>query len=128
MSGPTRVCPGCYAFNEWTSRTCELCGSDLETEDDLDSRLIWALGHPDTETAVRAAQALAARHTAAAAGALAELADLPDDPYRAAAAAAALVAFAGDPAADAALVRAAAHRSVIVRRALTEARARPSGR
>jgi hypothetical protein len=41
-----------------------------------------------------------------------------DDPYRSAAAARALVAFEGDPDADAALERAAVHPSVIIRAAI----------
>ena len=126
MSGPTRVCPACYAFNAWTDARCTKCGASLDGDDDLDSRLIWALRHPDTETAIRAAQTLAARRTVAAIGPLVEVVDLLDDPYRSAAAASALGAFAGNPQADGALTRAAAHPSVVVRRALEAAR-RQSG-
>ena len=118
MSEPTRVCPACYGFNPWSADRCEACGAALENADDLDHRLIWALGHPDTATAVRAADALAARQVTEAIGPLAELVGRVDDPYRSAAAARALVAFAGDPAADAALGRAAAHPSLIVRAAI----------
>lgn len=118
MSEPTRICPSCYGFNRWSADRCQACGATLENDDDLDSRLIWALGHPDTATAMRAADALAARQTKEAIGPLADLLDRVDDPYRSAAAARALVAFAGDPEADAALDRAAAHPSVVVRSAL----------
>jgi HEAT repeat protein len=127
MSGPTRICPACYAFNEWSSEVCSVCGAHLKNEDDLDTRLIWALRHPDTETAIRAAEALSARRTGAAVQPLADLVDLADDPYRSAAAAEALVVFAGDPIADAALRRAAAHPSVVVRVALERSRARQRG-
>ena len=124
MSGPTRICPSCYAFNAWTDSRCGPCGASLDIEEVLDSRLIWALRHPDTETAIRAAQALATRRTAGAIGPLAELVDLPDDPYRSAAAACALASFQGNSAADEALARAAAHPSVVVRRAVETARKR----
>lgn len=115
MSEPTRICPACYGFNAWSATFCRLCGAGLENDDDLDRRLIWALRHPDTATAIRAADALAARHTREAIGALADLVDLVDDPYRSAAAAHALLTFAGDSTADAALRRAAAHPSFVVR-------------
>jgi HEAT repeat protein len=122
MSEPTRVCPACYGFNRWSADRCQACGALLENDEDLDHRLIWALGHPDTATAMRAADALAARQTKAAIGPLAKLVDRADDPYRSAAAARALVAFAGDSDADAALERAASHPSVIVRSATQRAR------
>lgn len=118
MSEPTRICPACYGFNPWSANRCETCGAALENDDDLDHRLIWALGHPDTATAIRAADALAVRQATEAIRPLAELVDRVDDPYRSAAAARALVAFAGDPEADAALERAAVHPSVIVRAAI----------
>jgi hypothetical protein len=118
MSEPTRICPACYGFNAWSADRCRSCGAAPENDDDLDSRLIWALGHPDTATAMRAADALAVRQTKAAIGPLAELVGRVGDPYRSAAAARALVAFAGDPEADAALDRAAGHPSVVVRSAL----------
>ncbi len=125
MSGPTRVCPACYAFNPWAATACETCGASLVIEDAgaFNSWLIWALRHPDTETAMRAADILAIRHAVEAIDALALLVDQADDPYRSAAAAAALTAFTGDPAADAAIQRAAAHPSFIVRVALERSRA-----
>jgi HEAT repeat protein len=125
MSGPTRFCPACYAMNSWSATSCETCGASLAVDDGqaFNDRLTWALRHPDTETAMRAAEVLAARHAVEAIAALAGLVDQADDPYRSAAAAAALVAFAGDPVADAAIQRAAAHPSVIVRIALERSRA-----
>jgi HEAT repeat protein len=118
MSEPTRVCPACYAFNAWSADRCRVCGAALENDDDLDRRLIWALGHPDTATAMRAADALAVRQTKEAIGPLVELVGRVDDPYRSAAAARALVAFAGDADADAALARMRSHPSVVVRSAI----------
>jgi hypothetical protein len=125
MSGPTRFCPACYAMNSWSATSCESCGASLAVDDarSFNAWLTWALRHPDTETAMRAADLLAARHAVEAIDALAQLVDQADDPYRSAAAAAALVVFAGDPAADAAIQRAAAHPSVIVRIALERSRA-----
>ena len=121
MSEPTRVCPACYRFNPWSAERCRACGAALENDDDLDGRLTWALGHPDTAMAIRAADALAVRQAKEAIGPLADLVDRAGDPHRSAAAACALVAFAGDPSADSALVRAAAHPSVIVRSAIRRA-------
>jgi hypothetical protein len=124
MSGPTQVCPACYAFGPWTALSCETCGAPLVIEDAraFNGWLIWALRHPDTETAMRAADILAVRHAVEAIDALALLVDQADDPYRSAEAAAALTAFAGNPAADAAIRRAAAPPSVIVRVALERSR------
>ena len=112
-------------MNSWSATSCETCGASLAVDDGqaFNDRLTWALRHPDTETAMRAAEVLAARHAVEAIAALAGLVDQADDPYRSAAAAAALVAFAGDPVADAAIQRAAAHPSVIVRIALERSRA-----
>jgi hypothetical protein len=126
MTGPTRFCPACYAMNSWSATSCETCGGPLVDDDGgaFNDRLIWGLRHPDTETAMRAAEVLAARHVVEAIDALVLLVDMDDDPYRAAAAAAALVAFAGDPAADAAIQRAAVHPSVIVRVALERSQAK----
>jgi hypothetical protein len=126
MSEPTRVCPACYGFNVWSADRCEVCGARLENDDDLDHRLIWALGHPDTATAMRAADVLAARQTKEAIGPLAALADRVDDPYRSAAAARALLAFAGDPDADAALARVPSHPSVVVRSAIKHSTKHPA--
>jgi hypothetical protein len=112
-------------MNPWSAASCETCGASLAVDDGqaFNDRLTWALRHPDTETAIRAAEILAARHAVEAIDALALLVDMAGDPCRAAAAVAALVTFAGDPAADAAIQRAAAHPSVIVRVALERSRA-----
>ncbi len=75
MSGPTRFCPACYAMNPWNATSCETCGVSLAVDDarSYNAWLIWALRHPDTETAMRAAEVLAARHAVEAIGALALL-------------------------------------------------------
>lgn len=117
-AGPSRFCPSCYARNAWSARICRACGSSLESTDDFDSRLIWALGHPDTATAIRAAQAIASRRVRTAIPALREALGSPEA-YRAAAAAAALASLRGYPEARAALRAARSHPSVLVRQAAT---------
>jgi HEAT repeat protein len=114
--GPTRFCPSCYARNAWSAAACESCGAGLQIGDDFDERLVWALRHPDTATAVRAAEALASRGTEHAIPALVETLASPEV-YRAAAAAAALRVLSDNPAAAAALETARHHPSVVVRRA-----------
>ena len=110
-------------MNPWESTRCERCGSVLETPRDFDAGLLWALDHPDTESAMLAARLLGERRTASAIEPLGRLSRLRDDPYRAAAAVRALVAFSGDPVADAYLKAARSHPSVIVRRAAGAPRA-----
>jgi HEAT repeat protein len=114
--GPTRFCPACYLRNPWSAAVCESCGSPLQIGDDFDERLVWALRHPDTATAIRAAEALASRGTKHAIPALVEALASPEV-YRAAAAAAALRVLRDNPAAAAALEAARHHPSVVVRRA-----------
>jgi hypothetical protein len=118
---PTRVCPSCYALNAWERTTCARCGSALDTPRDFDAGLLWALDHPDTATAILAAQLLAQRHGVRAIRPLGRLLSNQGDPYRAAAAARALRAFAGDPIADGYLAAARDHPSVLVRRAVVGA-------
>lgn len=119
-AGPTRFCPACYARNEWGSARCASCGADLAADESFDERLVWALQHPDTQRAERAAAALAVRRPMSALDALIELLGAPDG-HRAAAGAAALVAYRGIPRADAAIASARRHRSVLVRRAVEQA-------
>lgn len=103
-------------MNEWDADVCLRCDAPLETSRDFDARLVWALGHPDGATAIRAADALAARRTPGAIEPLGRMAARIDDPYRAAAAVRALRAFLPDPRAAAHLAEARRHPSVIVRR------------
>lgn len=120
-AGLTRFCPACFGRNPWKAGECVTCGASLEAGDDFDERLVWALRHPDTATAVRAAQALGARKTLAAIPALREV-SRSGDVYRAAAAAGALRAFQGVASADAGIREAREHPSVIVRRAVGQER------
>ena len=121
---PTRFCPACYRRNPWEAERCGQCGAQLEIDDDLDARLMWALDHPNTEVAIRAAAAIAERRTAGAVGALCRALG-SGEVYRAAAAAQALVSFDADPAALSAVERAKRHPSIVVRRAATQRAGRP---
>ena len=116
VSGPVRYCPACYAMNGWGRTRCASCGAALASGDDYDARLVWALDHPDGETAVRAAIVLGVRRAAAAIDALGRASRRTDDPYRAAAAVRALRSFGAEPRALAFVDDARSHPSVIVRR------------
>lgn len=53
-----KFCPKCYASSDFSASTCQKCGASLlksnKDECYLD-KLIWALFHPNRETALRAA-------------------------------------------------------------------------
>lgn len=102
------------------AESCLRCGAALETEEDFDERLVWALRHPDTEVAMLAAELLGARGSRLAIPALLDQTRSPD-PYRAATAAQALGAFVDDERVRARLQELASAPSVIVRRAVTAA-------
>ena len=114
MAGPTRYCPACYAANAWSAERCQRCGAPLTTAGTFDDRLIWALDHPDTATAMLAADLLARRRVTRAVPALLHLVDSPDA-YRAQAAARALRAFGDDPRVLREEARLRAHASALVR-------------
>lgn len=90
-------CYYCYALNTPPSGPCVRCGRALEGPPDLsyDERLIWALGHPDGDRAVLAAQSLGARRVWSALPALRRAVDEERDPYLAVAALRGAVAIAG---------------------------------
>lgn len=117
MAAPVRYCPACYATNEWDAERCAACETKLATDDSYDDQLLWALDHPDTATAMFAAELLAERKTQAAIERLIRATDSPD-PYRAAAAARALAAF-DDERARASVRALRQHPSVLVRRAVS---------
>ena len=116
MTVLTRYCPACFSRNAWGAARCAACGADLTVDDTYDERLVWALDHPDTGTAMLAAAVLAKRGVRSAIDRLIE-ATSSDDPYRAAAAAKALVEFE-DERARAAVRELRGHRSILVRRAV----------
>lgn len=55
-----KFCPHCWGKNEYTSTHCASCGKSLLSADQESYRdkLIWALHHPVTEIAIRAAYLL----------------------------------------------------------------------
>ena len=116
MSGPARYCPACYATNAWGDERCQHCGTSLASTDSFDERLAWALDHPDTATAMLAADLLARRDARSAIGRLIETTK-SSDPYRAAAAGGALASL-DDARAQAAAHALRAHASALVRRAV----------
>ena len=117
VSEPTRFCPACYTSNDWQADRCLACGAKLQTDESYDERLIWALDHPDTATAMLAAQVLADRRASAAIDSLIRLIG-SRDPYRAAGAARALLAFEDDDRARLAIEAAREHGSALVRAAV----------
>ena len=116
MTAPTRYCPECFTRNDWCEGRCGECGARLTSDDLYDERLAWALDHPDTATAMLAAELLARRNVHEAIDRLMRATASPD-PYRAAAAARALAAFEDDRA-RAFVKQLHDHPSVLVRRAV----------
>jgi len=90
-------CYSCYAVNPHAKGPCVRCGHPVEGPPDqsYDDRLIWALGHPDGDRAVLAAQSLGARRVRSAMPALRRTVDEDRDPYLAVAALRAAIAIAG---------------------------------
>lgn len=90
-------CYYCYAVNPRPSGSCVRCGRQLEGPPGLsyDERLMWALGHPDGDRAVLAAQSLGVRRVRSALPALRRAVDEDRDPYLAVAALRGAVAIAG---------------------------------
>ena len=90
-------CYFCYAVNPRSSGLCVRCGRPVEGLPDLsfDDRLIWALGHPDGDRAVLAAQTLGARRVRSALPALSRAVEQGRDPYLAVAALRGAIAIAG---------------------------------
>lgn len=122
MAGPTRYCPACYSRNQWEAEQCAACGASLVTADSFEDRLVWALDHPDTATAMLAAELLGRRGAKAAISRLIEITGSSDS-YRAAAAARALTMI-DDRRARTAVRALRKHSSAVVRRAV----ASPEGR
>ena len=118
--GPVRYCPACYASNRRAADRCAACGAPLQRDEPYDAKLIWALGHPDTETACRAAAILGSRRVVAAVPALVRMLEAGTDPYRQVAAAEALLELGFAPGVAEAVARAAHHPSALVRRAVLD--------
>lgn len=83
---PRHWCFHCYGINAAARGTCVHCGQAIEAPESLsfDERLIWALGHPDGDRAMLAAQTLGRRHAHAATPALRAVAERGADPFLAA--------------------------------------------
>lgn len=90
-------CYYCYTVNPHASGLCAHCGHPVEGPPELsyDQRLIWALGHPDGDRAILAAQSLGARRVRSALPTLRRTVDEDRDPYLAVAALRGAVAIAG---------------------------------
>jgi HEAT repeats len=90
-------CHSCYAVNPRSNGSCVRCGQPVEGPPGLsfDDQLVWALGHPDGDRAVLAAQTLGARRARGALPALRKVVDQDRDPYLAVAALHSAIAIAG---------------------------------
>jgi hypothetical protein len=90
-------CFHCYAINQRARGSCLRCGRPIEAPPDLsyDDRLVWALGHPDGDRAVLAAQSLGVRRVRSALPALRIAVEEGRDPYLAVAALRSAIAIAG---------------------------------
>lgn len=90
-------CHSCYAVNPRPNGPCVRCGQPVEGPHGLsfDDQLVWALGHPDGDRAVLAAQTLGARRVVDALPALQRVVDEDRDPYLAVAALRSAIAIAG---------------------------------
>lgn len=90
-------CHSCYGINPRSSGPCVRCGRPVEGPPgrSFDEQLVWALGHPDGDRAVVAAQTLGVRRVRAALPALRKVVDEDRDPYLAVAALRGAIAIAG---------------------------------
>jgi len=90
-------CYHCYAVNPRSTGPCVRCRGPVDGPPGLsyDDRLIWALGHPDGDRAVMAAQTLGARGVRSALPALRRAVEEDRDPYLAVAALRGAIAIAG---------------------------------
>jgi hypothetical protein len=119
----TTLCPACWRVVPNDARVCSHCGAGISQlhERDFRNKLLGALSHPDRDTVIRAAVALAARHDVAASQAIGTaMRTFPNEPHVLAGLLNALMFVADDEARRIAL-DALGHRSFIVRRAAAQA-------
>jgi hypothetical protein len=119
----TTLCPACWRVVPNDARVCSHCGAGISQlhERDFRNKLLGALSHPDRDTVIRAAVALAARHDVAASQAIGTaMRTFPNEPHVLAGLLNALMFVADDEARRIAL-EALGHRSFIVRRAAAQA-------
>ena len=123
-------CYSCYAVNPHPTGPCVRCGRRVEGPPDLsfEERLIWALGHPDGDRAVLAAQTLGARRVRSALPALRRTVEHDRDPYLAVAALRGAIQIAGPDELRAWLGQLAERDSFMVRRVAQRALAELEGR
>lgn len=116
-------CYYCYAVNARPSGPCVRCGRSVEGPPyiSFDERLIWALGHPDGDRAVMAAQTLGARRVRSALPALRKTVEEDRDPYLAVAALRGAIAIAGPDELRDWLEQVAQSKSFMVREAAQQA-------
>ena len=90
-------CHNCYAVNPREAGPCIRCGQPVEAPagQSFDDQLVWALGHPDGDRAVLAAQTLGMRGVHSALQALRSVVDEHRDPYLAVAALRSAISIAG---------------------------------
>lgn len=90
-------CHYCYAVNPRAAGSCIRCGQPVEGPPgrSFDDQLVWALGHPDGDRAVLAAQTLGVRRVQSALPALRRVVAEDRDPYLAVAALRSAIAIAG---------------------------------
>lgn len=113
----TTLCPACWRVVPNDARVCSHCGADISQlrERDFRDKLLGALSHPDRDTVVRAAVALAARHDPAASHAIeTTMRRFPNEPHVIAGLLNAMIFVADDDARRIGL-EALGHRSIIVR-------------
>ena len=118
----TALCPSCWRVVPNNARVCSHCGADISQlhERNFGDKLLGALSHPDRDTVIRAAVALAARHDAAASHAIeTAMRRFPNEPHVIAGLLNALMLVADDEARRIAL-EALGHRSFMVRRAAAQ--------
>jgi len=90
-------CFHCYGLNQSPRGDCVRCGQPIEGPPEItfDDRLVWALGHPDGDRAILAAQSLGMRRIESALPALRRAVDEERDPYLAVAALRSAIEIAG---------------------------------
>jgi HEAT repeat protein len=118
----TVLCPACWRVVAVDATRCPHCEADISLlhERDFREKLLGALSHPDRDTVIRAAVALAARHDPAASQAIeTAMRRFPNEPHVLAGLLNALM-FVGDDDARRIAQDALGHRSFIVRRAAAQ--------
>lgn len=118
----TALCPACWRVVPPDAARCPHCGADIEHLHlrEFREKLLGALSHPDRDTVIRAAVALAARQDPAASDAIeAAMRRFTKEPHVVAGLLNALTCVANDEARRIAL-EALGHPSFIVRRAATQ--------